>query len=100
MLSNLAASYFNQPLIMQWDPDYCAQARFCELLGVPVPPASRAAWGKSNAKRMESTIKRRTEVHKVKVALWKKGQRARKQEDARLAKGNKDSYKSERPPLW
>ena len=28
MLSNLAAWYFNQPLIMQWDPDYCVQARF------------------------------------------------------------------------
>ena len=44
MTGNVAAAHFNQQHIGKWDEEYCVQARFCEFLGVKVPPATRAAW--------------------------------------------------------
>lgn len=94
MLSNLATAHFNQIHIMQWDPGYCAQARLCELLGFQAPQHSLEAWRKANSQRMESSIRRHTEQHKIKVAKQKKRRRARKEDDARKAKASKDSYQS------
>ena len=72
MLTNLAAAYFNQPYIQQWKPDYCMQARFAELLGVPVPEHTRERWDAMNAKRMKDLIQRHTEKHRIKVAKQKR----------------------------
>jgi hypothetical protein len=90
----MAAAHFNQQHIGKWGEEYCAQARFCEFLGVKVPPATRAAWNKANANRTKDSVRRHTEAHKVKSAKQKKGRRERKQADARDATQHKDAYKS------
>ena len=95
MLTNLAAAYFNQPYVQQWNPDYCMQARFAQLLRVPVPEETKMQWDEQNNKRMKDSIRRRTEKHKIKVAIQKKARRLRKLEDQRDAKLKKgETYKS------
>ena len=95
-LSNIGCCLFNQPYIMQFagSEDYCCQARFAELLGMEVPDVCRAAWDKSNKKRLKDSIRRHTKEHRVKTAKQKKLRRERKMGDARKAKVEKDSYKS------
>ena len=83
MVSNVAGASFNQPLIMQNTKysDYCYQARFCELVHIPVAAHVRRKWDDMNQDRMKQSIKRRTEAYRIKHALGKQKRRKKKQED-------------------
>jgi len=94
MVTNIAGAFFNQPYIMQWDSEYCVQARLAELIGVPVPAFTRAKWDRANMKRMDTSIRRHTEKHKKLVAVQKKGRRLRREQDAKDATKRKESYRS------
>jgi hypothetical protein len=81
MTSNVAMSLYNQPCIMQRKPDYCVQAEYCRLLGIPVPSASLEKWQKANKLRESQSKKNQTEAEKIKRAVWKKTKRERQEEE-------------------
>lgn len=87
--TNLAACYFNQQYISQHRPGYCVRSRFAEILGVPVPEATRLAWAKSNQQRERDSVRRHKDEHKVKVNTQKMNKRKEKIADAENAKKHK-----------